>query len=132
MDVKTLKNEYVVANPEGKAQILKSDDFWRIAFDKGNPANHPKMGYLMSQFSFEKDWDTWERHPNGDEIVFCTSGHITLVLDSDKGHESIELEQGQYIVVPQNTWHTAKVKKLASAVFLTWGFGTETRNIDQT
>ncbi|SMF27245.1 Cupin domain-containing protein [Pseudobacteriovorax antillogorgiicola] len=102
-----------------------------MAFDKDNPANNPKMGYLMSQFSFETDWDSWEMHPNGDEVVFCISGHIKFILEVDGEQRVVELKPGQYIVVPQNTRHTAKIAEPSSALFLTWGYGTENRKIDE-
>ena len=35
---------------------------------------------LVSSFTFESDWSTWEIHPAGDEIVCLLSGDVTLVL----------------------------------------------------
>lgn len=131
MQVKTLIDEYVVADPKGKAQVWEQEDFWKMAFDKDHPTNNSKMGYLMSQFSFGADWDSWEMHPNGDEIVFCMSGHIKFILEVEGEHKAVELKPGQYVVVPQNTWHTAKVNEPASALFLTWGYGTENRKIEK-
>src|SRR5262245_1860127 len=47
----------------------------------------------------------WERHPNADEIVFVVEGETTLVLLRDGREIPIPLQNGQLIVVPQNTWH---------------------------
>ena len=47
----------------------------------------------------------WERHPNGDEIVMVLEGRALVHL-VESGEETQQLlEEGQLIVVPQNTWH---------------------------
>ena len=80
---------------------------------------------LVSMFSFDKDWDSWERHPAGDEIVCLLSGDVTMVIE---GREGVRLtEAGSYVVVPRNTWHTAKTSVPAKMIFLTPGKGTENR-----
>ena len=48
---------------------------------------------------------SWERHPNGDELVQIVDGSCTLHLMTDHGLESHEVGAGATIVVPQNTWH---------------------------
>lgn len=47
----------------------------------------------------------WERHSNGDEIVFVVEGETTLFLLSDNQEVSHCLKEGGLLVVPQNTWH---------------------------
>lgn len=47
----------------------------------------------------------WERHSNGDEIVMALKGSTTIVLYLDGKEERIELQSGELIVVPRNTWH---------------------------
>jgi len=34
---------------------------------------------------------------------------------------------GEYVLVPKNTWHTAKVRKPSRMLFITPGEGTENR-----
>ncbi len=59
----------------------------------------------------------WERHSNGDEIVFVVEGETTLIL-LVKGKEIPNtLGQGELLVVPANTWHrfeTSKAVKIMS------------------
>ena len=59
----------------------------------------------------------WERHVNGDEIVFVVEGETTLILlVKDKEIPNL-LGQGELLVVPQNTWHrfeTLKAVKIMS------------------
>ncbi len=47
----------------------------------------------------------WERHSNGDEVVFVLEGETTLILLVDNHEVSNKLEEGGLLVVPQNTWH---------------------------
>ena len=47
----------------------------------------------------------WERHPQGDEIVQIIDGATTLHLITEEGRQSVTLEAGMMVVVPQNTWH---------------------------
>ncbi|MBX2867733.1 MAG: cupin domain-containing protein [Acidiferrobacterales bacterium] len=47
----------------------------------------------------------WERHAQGDEIVYVLEGETTLVLLMADVEEKYLLQSGEFIVVPQNTWH---------------------------
>ncbi|MBF0276944.1 MAG: cupin domain-containing protein [SAR324 cluster bacterium] len=47
----------------------------------------------------------WERHSNGDEIVFNLEGETTLILLSNGNEVSNILREGELLVVPQNVWH---------------------------
>jgi mannose-6-phosphate isomerase-like protein (cupin superfamily) len=47
----------------------------------------------------------WERHSNGDEIVFVIEGETTLVLLIDDNELPNLLGKGELLVVPQNIWH---------------------------
>jgi mannose-6-phosphate isomerase-like protein (cupin superfamily) len=85
-------------------------------------------GRLVSMFTFTAPWDTWEMHPNGDEVVLCTSGAMTLHQEHADGAEAtVTLQAGEYAINPPGTWHTADVDGEATAVFITAGLGTEIR-----
>jgi mannose-6-phosphate isomerase-like protein (cupin superfamily) len=47
----------------------------------------------------------WERHPNGDELVQIVAGSTTVDIIVDGKVETLELNAGTTVVVPQNTWH---------------------------
>ena len=47
----------------------------------------------------------WERHPNGDEIVYIVDGMTTLHLIVAGERESVSLHAGMMAIVPQNAWH---------------------------
>jgi mannose-6-phosphate isomerase-like protein (cupin superfamily) len=85
---------------------------------------------LISSFSFESNWATWERHPSGDEIVCLLSGEARLVLERAGGEEVVHLRHaGEYVVVPKGTWHTARTAVPTKMLFITPGEGTENRSI---
>ena len=50
-------------------------------------------------------YSEWERHSQGDEIVYVLEGKTTLILLNEFGEISNELGAGQLLVVPINTWH---------------------------
>jgi mannose-6-phosphate isomerase-like protein (cupin superfamily) len=83
---------------------------------------------LVSTHEFNADWPTWEIHPSGDEIVVLLSGTATLVLREDDSEARVQLAgPGAYVVVPRNTWHTARVSGTTRMLFITRGEGTENR-----
>lgn len=83
---------------------------------------------LISSHEFTEDWKTWEKHPAGDEMVMLLSGEATFVLRVPSGDQSVALTQpGAYVIIPRDTWHTARVEKFASVLFVTPGEGTENR-----
>lgn len=85
-------------------------------------------GRLVSLFDFTSDWDSWEMHPAGDEVVVCISGEITLIQEHADGNlHSETLGPGQYLINPAGVWHTANIATSATALFITAGQGTEGR-----
>ena len=121
-----LKSTFVVVNREFQADtIAVTDTIWNDLDQKfGNFAGHT----LIASFSFDDDWPTWEIHPNGDEVVCLMCGDAEMILATDSGHQTVRLTApGSFIVVPRNTWHTAKVHAPTTMLFVTPGEGTENR-----
>ena len=76
--------------------------------------------YLVATHAFDSDWPMWEMHPNGEEIVYLLSGSAVFVLETAEGQESFELtKSGDYVIVPRNTWHTAKANSPCHMLFIT-------------
>lgn len=85
-------------------------------------------GRLVSLFTFDSPWTTWEMHPMGAEVVVCLSGVITLHQEQSDGTvETTSLASGQYVINAAGVWHTADTHAPASALFITAGVGTEVR-----
>jgi len=109
-------------------EIPVSEAFWgELA-----AGNHPQLdrGRLMSAFTFAEPWNMWERHPAGEELVMLISGAATVVLEEPGQERVVELTQpGAYVLIPQNTWHTARTAEPTTLLFLTPGAGTEHRPV---
>lgn len=121
-----LRTTFVVVNQELRADtVAVTDTIWSDLDEKfGNFAGHT----LIASFSFDDDWPTWEIHPNGDEVVCLMSGDAEMILATGDGEQRVRLEEpGSFVVVPKNTWHTAKVHAPTTMLFVTPGEGTENR-----
>ncbi len=85
-------------------------------------------GRLVSQYTFTANWDSWEMHPVGAEVVICTHGAMVLVQEfADGRQETVALAAGDYAINPPGVWHTADVAESATAIFITAGEGTTHR-----
>ncbi|MBT0667807.1 cupin [Novosphingobium profundi] len=85
-------------------------------------------GRLVSGYEFSCDWDSWEMHPCGDEVVVCTKGEITLIQEKDEGGQvATVLGPGHYAINPAGVWHTADIAQHASVLFITAGKDTRHR-----
>ena len=87
-----------------------------------------KEARLVALHDFTESWDSWEMHPDGEEVVICVLGTITLVQEDDAGnHSRVTLQAGDYAINPRGVWHTADTDGPASALFITAGMGTQHR-----
>lgn len=112
-----------IFGPDMRVTLMDvSDNFFQAldeAFDGFR--NH----LLVSRFNFDEAWPTWEVHPEGDELVFLLNGDTDMVLATDDGEEVTRVNTpGEYVLVPKNTWHTARPHRPTSMLFLTPGEGT--------
>ncbi len=80
---------------------------------------------LVSMHTFSKPWGVWEMHPDGSEVVLCTAGSIDLLQERDGAVETTTLSPGEYLINEPGVWHTADVRGMATAVFITAGRGTQ-------
>jgi mannose-6-phosphate isomerase-like protein (cupin superfamily) len=84
---------------------------------------------LVSSFSFDSDWSSWEIHPAGDEIVCLLSGEATVVFDRNGVEKAVSMrEPGTFVIVPRGTWHTARTSVPTTMLFVTPGEGTQNRS----
>jgi quercetin dioxygenase-like cupin family protein len=72
-------------------------------------------------------WDSWERHPAGEEVVVLLSGRVDVIQDLEGGRNLVELHPGEALINPIGVWHTAVVHEPGQALFITPGEGTEHR-----
>ena len=115
-------NYLVLADGPGAKRIEVGPDFWQTIHTRDDLA-----GRLVGIFRYEADWDSWEMHPDGDEIVVLLSGAVDLVLDAAGGERTVELRDRAAAVVPREVWHTANVIAPGEALHITRGAGTAHR-----
>jgi quercetin dioxygenase-like cupin family protein len=84
-------------------------------------------GRLVSMYTFNESWTSWEMHPKGDEVVLCTAGEITLVQELPDGVKKTTLRAGEYAINARGVWHTADVAGSCTAMFITAGMETAHR-----
>jgi mannose-6-phosphate isomerase-like protein (cupin superfamily) len=81
---------------------------------------------LISCFSFDEDWPTWEIHPHGDEFVCLLSGDADMILGREHDAPRVRLDvPGAYALVPRGVWHTARIHAPSTMLFVTPGEDTE-------
>lgn len=125
----SITKEFVVIDASKRATLETADAglYGRLG------ANYAgfKACELISCHQFASDWDTWEIHPHGDEVVILLAGQVTFVLQLDGGETSVSLqEEGDYVVVPKDVWHTARTSTQSKLLFITPGEGTQNKGFD--
>ena len=129
MTARQILRTYLHVRDGGSTDALPvSDAFWMDLAQGKMP--FLEQGRLLSAFTFEEPWSSWERHPAGEELVMLLSGRATLLLEEDGEPRAVELAApGDYVLVPKNTWHTARTAVPTTMLFLTPGAGTEHRPV---
>ncbi len=101
---------------------------WYETYAREHASDGPE-GRLVSFHRFTQDWDVWEMHPHGSEVVICTQGTIKLTQEfPDRTRKTVTLGKGDYAINPPGVWHIADVTGLAEAIFITAGEGTQMRD----
>lgn len=122
----TLDQTYIHLKPDERAVAMEGGDrFW--AGIEGR--RDLDLGRLMGATGQNADWDHWERHPAGEEILTLLSGELELVLETDAGEQRTVLRPGQTFIVPRGVWHRGIVRKPGQLMFVTPGAGTEHRPV---
>ena len=119
-----LATTYVQLDDGPRAFAVEVDDeFWHTIDQR------PELqgGRLVGIFHNARDWDIWEMHPAGDEVVCLLSGAIAVVLDEPDGERVVELEAGRTCIVPRGVWHRAIVREPGDTLHITRGEGTQHR-----
>ena len=125
-----LRTTYLLLENDGEAvELPVDDDFWNQLMSD-DPAD-PKVkrlaesdGRMVSAYEMSSDWDHWENHPAGDEILILVSGEMTILLEESDGVRESRLGPGSTCVVPRGVWHTANVPMPSYLIAITPGQGT--------
>jgi mannose-6-phosphate isomerase-like protein (cupin superfamily) len=119
-----LATTYVQLDDGPRALAVEVDDeFWQTI----DRRSELQGGRLVGRFHNAQDWDIWEMHPAGDEVVCLLSGAIDVVLDEPEGERVVALETGRTCIVPRGVWHRAIVREPGDTLHITRGEGTQHR-----
>lgn len=127
MPADNLSSTFLRLRSDSCIEKLPAEGFWpRLMQGELGDFRHE---YLVTTSEHTADWQGWEMHPNGDEIVCLLAGRATLVLEAPDGSRSeVELvEPGSFAFVTRGTWHTARIATAARFFFITAGEGTRHR-----
>lgn len=125
---KDFTENYVSLADKGNIESHEGGDkFWSLS---GEDLDKIGENWLITEFHFEEDWQSWEMHPNGEEIVYLLSGEMDLILETDENRRTIELRGKGSVIIPRNTWHTAKVFAPSNMLVITLGKDTQIRPIN--
>jgi mannose-6-phosphate isomerase-like protein (cupin superfamily) len=118
----TLDSTYIHLRPDESALAMEGGaKFWRGIAER-HDLDH---GRLMGSTDQSKDWDHWERHPAGDEILTLLSGEMVIVLETDGVEQRTAIKPGETFIVPKGVWHRGIVSAPGRLMFVTPGAGTE-------
>lgn len=121
-----LSSTFVVLNPDLSAvPVAVTPTIWQ---ELDQRFDNFRGRVLVSCFSFDSDWETWERHPGGDEIVCLVSGRVNFEFEG-RGTVGELTQPGQFLIVPRGIWHTAHTNVPTTMLFITPGEGTENKAI---
>jgi mannose-6-phosphate isomerase-like protein (cupin superfamily) len=122
----SLDSTYIHLSPDESARALEGGaSFWAGIASRRDL----DQGRLMGKTGQSADWDHWERHPAGDEILVLLSGELELVLDTGQGEQRAVIGAGETFIVPKGIWHRGIVRKAGELMFITPGAGTEHRPV---
>jgi len=122
----SLDSTYLHLRPDDSALAMEGGArFWAGIAERRDL----EEGRLMGKTGQTEDWDHWERHPAGDEILVLLSGELELVLDLPGGEQRARMAAGETFVVPKGIWHRGIVHKPGELMFITPGAGTEHRPV---
>ena len=108
----------------GVAELPVGPDFWETLGD------HPKaFDTLVGIHPVTRDWPNWEVHPNGAEVLVLLDGRMDLIVDEGGAERRVEMRPGTTFVVPAGVWHTAKVLEPGRLLGMTFGAGTQHRQV---
>jgi quercetin dioxygenase-like cupin family protein len=122
----TLQETYLRLRPDSSIELLDAEGFWPRLM--GGQLGDFHCEYLVTTLRFTENWQSWEQHPSGEEIVCLISGHVTLIQERDGTEHRVPLTRpGEFAVNPRGTWHTADVHEESVVLFITAGEGTTGR-----
>jgi len=61
----------------------------------------------------------WERHPDGDELLYVLEGRVEVTVLADEGPHVETVPAGSLFVVPRGLWHRQHAEQTVRLLFAT-------------
>lgn len=84
-------------------------------------------GHLIMVCTTPTDWNAWECHRAGDEIVIVLEGKAVFIQEIGKEERRAAVGPGSTMINPAGVWHTADVEEPMKAIYITPCPGTRHR-----
>ena len=84
-------------------------------------------GRLVMVETTAKNWQHWECHTLGDELVIVLEGRADFIQEGEGDNTVLPVRAGSTIINPKGIWHTADVSEPLKAIYITPCKGTEHR-----
>jgi quercetin dioxygenase-like cupin family protein len=109
----------------GLASQAVGPAFWAEISENPNAG-----GTMISASEGAGDWDRWEMHPEGAEVLVILEGEPCIWLQHAGGRlEAISARAGATIIVPKGAWHRAECDHHYKILYITYGPGTTHRPV---
>ena len=133
LDSFSLGETYVFLKDGGSAPLVAAAGFWQELMS-GQPKSPGVAivaggdGWLVATYPIDRDAQTWEMHPAGDELLTMLTGEMDVVFEQPSGVNAIvSLVPGQTCLVPRGMWHRQEVRREGTYLGITYGRGTQHR-----
>ncbi len=121
-----LQSTFLALDGQGGVAVLPvGPEFWQTI-----GSNPRARGSLVGIYPMTVDWDHWEMHPKGDEVLVMLDGRLELRIERDGQESRVEMGPGATCVVPAGAWHTARVLQPGRLLGITYGEGTSHRPLE--
>ena len=76
-------------------------------------------GCAVGVFRTPTDSWLWERHPDGDELLYLLEGELEMTLLLEGTSEQASLHPGSLFVVPKGVWHRPYARTDVQLLYVT-------------
>ncbi len=133
-DAFRLSETYVFLKDGGSAPLVPAAGFWQELMS-GQPKSAGVAlvaggaGWLVARYTIDRDAQTWEVHPAGEELLTMLSGEMEVLFEAAGGVVTVLLKPGETCVVPRGMWHRQVVRQAGEYLGITYGKGTQHRRM---
>lgn len=120
-----LAETYTLLHATGDMEKVKGGEYF---WEAPRPVQD-RIGqlWLLSEHHYDEDWEHWEQHPAGDELVYLLSGSMDIILDMGANSKTIKLRTSGAATIPRGVWHILKIHTPCHVLNISREFNTKHR-----